>query len=264
MTLCRLDSKLFWMAGSEKQKICSPNLVLILGCVSQFLHLSASCCRNYTHSQLHTVGPVKCEWSALSKHSLCKILRSAADQCLVNTTDTQDTQQRDIHYCLSAFTALTAPSGRAFYRISTHSFTYMWHPENHINMYTETESFCIQNPTLSKIEGFGSREKFEHACTTILHLYKSIKTLLNILLNNIVSPHTWSNQSKTGLEEPWTLSGAMCCPLQGKKTRMWANAQRDGRPAEDRWRTLFNTAKFGWRSLLDLSLIHISEPTRPY
>ena len=27
-------------------------------------------------------------------------------------------------------------------------------------------------------------------------------------------------------------------------TRMWANAQPDGRPAEHRWRPLFNTAKF--------------------
>jgi len=26
---------------------------------------------------------------------------------------------------------------------------------------------------------------------------------------------------------------------------MWANAQRDGRPAERRWRPLFNAAKFG-------------------
>jgi len=25
---------------------------------------------------------------------------------------------------------------------------------------------------------------------------------------------------------------------------MWANAQRDGRPAEHRWRPLFNAAKF--------------------
>jgi len=36
-----------------------------------------------------------------------------------------------------------------------------------------------------------------------------------------------------------------------KQTRMWANAQRDGRPAEHRWRPLFNAAKFGWCSLLD-------------
>jgi len=36
-----------------------------------------------------------------------------------------------------------------------------------------------------------------------------------------------------------------------KQTRMWANAQRDGRPAEYRWRPLFNAAKFGSRPLLE-------------
>ena len=35
------------------------------------------------------------------------------------------------------------------------------------------------------------------------------------------------------------------------RTRMWANAQPDGRPAEHWWRPLFNAAKFGWRPLLD-------------
>jgi len=30
-----------------------------------------------------------------------------------------------------------------------------------------------------------------------------------------------------------------------KELEMWANAQRDGRPAEYRWRSLFNAAKFG-------------------
>ena len=29
------------------------------------------------------------------------------------------------------------------------------------------------------------------------------------------------------------------------KLEMWANAQRDGRPGEHRWRPLFNAAKFG-------------------
>jgi len=33
-------------------------------------------------------------------------------------------------------------------------------------------------------------------------------------------------------------------------TEMWTNAQRDGRPAEYRWRPLFNATKFGWRPLL--------------
>jgi len=34
---------------------------------------------------------------------------------------------------------------------------------------------------------------------------------------------------------------------ESNKTKLetWANAQRDGRPAEYRWRPLFNTAKFG-------------------
>jgi len=32
-------------------------------------------------------------------------------------------------------------------------------------------------------------------------------------------------------------------------TRMWANAQRDGRPAKYRWFPLFNATKFGWRPL---------------
>jgi len=32
---------------------------------------------------------------------------------------------------------------------------------------------------------------------------------------------------------------------------MWANARRDGRPAEYRLRPLFNAAKFGWRPLLE-------------
>ena len=34
-------------------------------------------------------------------------------------------------------------------------------------------------------------------------------------------------------------------------TRMWANAQPDGRPAKQRWRRLFNAAKFSWHPLLD-------------
>jgi len=32
---------------------------------------------------------------------------------------------------------------------------------------------------------------------------------------------------------------------------MWANTQRDGRPAECRWRPVLNASKFGSRSLLE-------------
>ena len=34
-------------------------------------------------------------------------------------------------------------------------------------------------------------------------------------------------------------------PASPWRTRMWANAQPDGRPAVHRWRPLFNAAKFG-------------------
>jgi len=30
-----------------------------------------------------------------------------------------------------------------------------------------------------------------------------------------------------------------------ERSRMWASVQHDGRPAEYRWRPLFNAAKFG-------------------
>jgi len=40
---------------------------------------------------------------------------------------------------------------------------------------------------------------------------------------------------------------------------MWANAQRDGRPAEYRRRPLFNAAKFVWRPLLEC---RASQPRR--
>jgi len=35
------------------------------------------------------------------------------------------------------------------------------------------------------------------------------------------------------------------CVVNSEQTRMWANAQPDGRPVEHRWRPLFNAAKFG-------------------
>jgi len=33
--------------------------------------------------------------------------------------------------------------------------------------------------------------------------------------------------------------------VEKPQLEMWANAQPDGRPAEYRWRALFNAAKFG-------------------
>jgi len=53
-------------------------------------------------------------------------------------------------------------------------------------------------------------------------------------LNLTEQKHAFTNQTK-------------CTTTQNKhKLEMRANAQRDGRPAEHRWRPLFNAAKFGW------------------
>ena len=41
------------------------------------------------------------------------------------------------------------------------------------------------------------------------------------------------------------ISSSSFITAKAAHTRMWANAQRDGRPAERRWRPLFNAAKFG-------------------
>jgi len=47
------------------------------------------------------------------------------------------------------------------------------------------------------------------------------------------------------------LSSEISTPRIVLQTRMWANAQRDGRPAEYRWRPLFDVAKFGWRPVIE-------------
>jgi len=53
--------------------------------------------------------------------------------------------------------------------------------------------------------------------------------------------------SYSGTSLPGTVNKRFSTTL----TRMWANAQRDGRSAEYRWRPVFNAAKFGWRRLLE-------------
>ena len=50
---------------------------------------------------------------------------------------------------------------------------------------------------------------------------------------------------------PFPSDGKVTKFCNEQKTRMWANAQRDGHPAEHRWCPLFNAAKSGWRPLLD-------------
>jgi len=47
------------------------------------------------------------------------------------------------------------------------------------------------------------------------------------------------------VEKPEKNSKCLVYETERKLTKMWANAQRDGRPAEYRWRPLFNARKFG-------------------
>ena len=44
---------------------------------------------------------------------------------------------------------------------------------------------------------------------------------------------------------------------QALTLEMWASAQCDGRPAEYRWRPLFNAAKFGSRPLLECRAVSL-------
>jgi len=44
---------------------------------------------------------------------------------------------------------------------------------------------------------------------------------------------------------------------------MWADAQRDGRPADYQWRPLFNAAKFGRRPLLDAVYSNAAKTRNP-
>jgi len=52
---------------------------------------------------------------------------------------------------------------------------------------------------------------------------------------------TTVTKTKTKFQDFWSTRRK----LKLNNTRMWTNAQRDGRPAEYRWRPLFSAAKFG-------------------
>ena len=76
-----------------------------------------------------------------------------------------------------------------------------------------------------------------------------VVTYMLIIINNRNNNNNdwsfWTNSSTL------IRIGASDAQLNALTTRMWANAQRDGRPAEYRWSALFNAAKFGWRPLLE-------------
>ena len=103
---------------------------------------------------------------------------------------------------------------------------------------------AIEGHQIIAIQGwYGNINAFLHntnLCTVIVRV--SLETPIVItklyhyvfITKSMETAEDWSSQNS--VEETIT---------------MWANAQRDGRPAEYRWRPLFNTAKFGWCPLLD-------------
>jgi len=84
---------------------------------------------------------------------------------------------------------------------------------------------------------------------------KSLEILQDTLFTDHVTFMMFVLQHHSSEWIVYAVNSSTLCPqknAQGKKglTRMWANAQPDGRPVEHRWRPLFNAAKFGWRPLL--------------
>jgi len=70
----------------------------------------------------------------------------------------------------------------------------------------------------------------------------------NAIQQKLDKPNSWNftHLSHHNLMQP-TRNCRTASHRKKNKLEMWANAQRDGHPAEYRWRPLFNAAKFGWR-----------------
>jgi len=99
------------------------------------------------------------------------------------------------------------------------------------------------NPTQSINHGFRSFLR-------CLDLTSKHVTIVTLPTNEHISftehaASTLSTQKTALLRFIIATSIATTLVLMALPTRMWANAQRDGRPAEYRWRPLFNAAKFG-------------------
>jgi len=80
----------------------------------------------------------------------------------------------------------------------------------------------------------------QYKCKTLKFIRKTRQRTANII-DRVTTP--WKSQGTQNCTVVREQSGKIG-KNQGK-LEMWANAQRDGRLAEYRWRPLFNAAKFG-------------------
>jgi len=81
--------------------------------------------------------------------------------------------------------------------------------------------------------------------------YGSVNITMQRCKCKCVCDSCWSPLSAWNMTPYFTPDTMVEIGHETKVTRMWADAQRDGRPAEYRWHPLFNAAKFGWRPLLE-------------
>jgi len=82
-----------------------------------------------------------------------------------------------------------------------------------------------------------------------LHLQLASRTLQTCECTTVTQQLlVWWSQLTSDIEDN-SLWGA--ASMTDFNLEMCANAQSDGRPAEYRWRPLFNAAKSGWRPLLE-------------
>jgi len=103
---------------------------------------------------------------------------------------------------------------------------------------------CIQNKMVMKCDKNHASwlRHFEDVSMTVFGHLRQLNKISQLSLHTC---HSAGNQVRTnnGLQ--------LIIRVRQIWTRMWANAQSDGRPAEHRWRPLFNAAQFGWRPQLD-------------
>ena len=108
-----------------------------------------------------------------------------------------------------------------------------------------------QRLTQKIINGFSQR-----AIKDRIWLFQKFKwRLMNWICHDILWVHGKIGRA-LAKTYAWHLRHSIISSWITYRTGMWANTQRDGRPAEYKWRPLFNAAKFGWRPLLECRAVN--------
>jgi len=109
-----------------------------------------------------------------------------------------------------------------------HSFFFISQPID--TMKTALSGNLIQKPKLICCKNIKHLEHYTQK--THIQVYVRQKQLIHLHQKTLITQHAKLLTK--------------CPPVNNNiTTRMWANAQRDGRPAKYRWRPLFIAAKFG-------------------